>query len=82
MVDYKLDDRHEYCFQTYIDPDGSGKRWVDVPMHPPGVGNSESALSNRDIWVAYLNYIRVIQPDDKYRLTETTISTTVGILDV
>jgi hypothetical protein len=73
---------YNFCYQHYTvyetDPDKGD--WLDVGMYPPGSGDSPSAP--REVWVAYLNYLRIVHPQEEYRLVETTISTTSEVLDV
>ena len=71
---------HEFHFQTFMGPDDHDKYWVDVSMYPPGTG--ESPATPKDVWVAYLNYLRVVHPQDEYRLVATKTTTTSEVLDV
>jgi hypothetical protein len=72
----------EYHYQSYFvsasDPDKGD--WVDVAMYPPGTGESPS--TPKEVWVAYLAYLRVVHPDSKYRLVESVTTTVTEVLDV
>lgn len=54
--------------------------WVDVSMYPPGTG--EAPTTPKEIWVAYLSYLRLVDPRTEYRLIESTTITTTEVIDV
>ena len=71
---------HDYSYQVRRSPVGSPetKCWVTLQMLPPGIGTAEF----EEGWIAYLQYLKVVHPEEEYRLIKTTVTRTSEVIDV
>jgi hypothetical protein len=60
--------RHHYSIQAYIDPDGSGKRWLETSESP---SITRDDITEEDGWIARLDYLRAVR-SETFRLVKFT----------
>lgn len=68
----KTDIDYEFTYQLFHPAQGL---WVTVSMSPPGIGGVPDGTLFEDVWKAYLAYLSVVSPSEKYRLIRRVMTT-------